>query len=47
MDKNITITKKEYERLIDADLFLNCLKACGVDNWQGYGDAVDMMEGED
>ncbi len=20
----------------DSDIFLNCLKACGVDNWDGY-----------
>ena len=23
--------------------FLDCLKACGVDNWDGYSDAQEMM----
>jgi hypothetical protein len=29
--------------------FLECLKSCGVDNWDGYSDAQEMMwpEGED
>lgn len=24
--------------------FLSCLEAVGVDNWQGYGEAYQMME---
>lgn len=28
----------------DEDIqFLNCLRACGVDNWEGYGEAQRMM----
>lgn len=23
--------------------FLNCLRTCGVDNWEGYGEAQKMM----
>lgn len=47
MNDTITITKAEYERLIEADAFLNCLDAAGVDNWPGYADACEMYEEED
>lgn len=33
---------------LEKDLeFLNALRACGVDNWDGYSDAVEMVYGED
>ena len=44
MDKMITITKKEYEELKEDSEFLNCLVSCGVDSWDGYGDAVVMLD---
>lgn len=44
MSESVTITKKEYERLLEDSEFLGCLEACGVDNWAGYGDAREMME---
>ena len=31
----------------DSDIFLNCLKACGVDNWDGYALAKEMYDEED
>lgn len=31
----------------DSDFFLCCLKSCGVDNWDGYGMAQDMYEGNE
>ena len=31
-------------RLEKAAEFLDCLEACGVDNWRGYAEAVEMME---
>lgn len=40
-DELITITKKEYERLLDAKLQLTCLEAGGVDNWDWYDDAME------
>jgi hypothetical protein len=43
----VTITKAEYERLLDREAFLDCLEACGVDNWSGYGDAHEMMYEEE
>ena len=27
--------------------FLNALRACCVDNWDGYSDAIEMVYGED
>ena len=43
----ITITMEEYNRLTEAEEKLSCLEACGVDNWPGYGDAMEMYESED
>jgi hypothetical protein len=34
----ITINMIEYQQLVSA------LEACGVDNWSGYPDAMEMME---
>lgn len=38
---NIILSKNEYEELKKASIFLESLKAHGVDNWVGYGDAYD------
>ena len=47
MDEKVTISKAEYERLINASEFLSCLEACGVDNWGGYSDAWEMYNEEE
>jgi hypothetical protein len=46
-EETVTITKAEYEALLDRVNFLDCLEGCGVDNWQGYGDAYEMYESEE
>ena len=46
MEEEITITKKEHERLKERDEFLLCLETVGVDNRDGYGEAWQMMIGE-
>jgi len=46
-EDNVTISTKEYNRLLESHNFLLCLESCGVDNWDGYGDAQEMMEEED
>ena len=46
-EEMITITKTEYEKLKRDSWFLICLQACGVDNWCGYDDAIEMMQEED
>lgn len=37
------------EKVQEESKFLNCLEACGVDNWDGYSDAQNMVwsDGED
>ena len=37
----ITIRTSEYHRLCEDALMLSCLRAAGVDNWEGWGDAMD------
>jgi len=45
--ETITISKSEHERLLERDDWLQCMEACGVDNWQGIDDAIKMFNGED
>ena len=41
--KTVTISQKEYARLIRADNKLEALECCGVDNWSGYSDAMEEL----
>lgn len=34
------VESDKYEELLDDSLFLNCLQNNGVDNWEGYDEAV-------
>lgn len=45
--ETVTIPKKEYDELLDDSHLLNCLRAVGVDNWQGWDDAIDMYNNKD
>ncbi len=36
----VTISKKEYEGLLDDADLLRCLQDAGVDNWEGYDHAL-------
>jgi hypothetical protein len=42
----VTISVKEYQQLQDDSNMLNCLEACGVDNWHGYSEARKMYNEE-
>ena len=44
MELNITISKKEYEELLEDQKLLQCLQDAGVDNWSGYDYAMEMMK---
>ena len=44
--QKITIELDEYEQLLADSRFLNALKAAGVDNWNGYSDAYNLMDEE-
>ena len=39
-DDTVTIEKKRYERLLKSAKELSILEAYGVDNWNGYGEAM-------
>lgn len=43
-EEMITITLKEYNKLIENDAFMDALVAAGVDNWNGYEAAQEMLE---
>ena len=39
----IKTLEKQLKDCEEDVLFLNCLHACGVDNWEGYGEARKMI----
>lgn len=39
----ITIAQAEYDQLQLGARLLGALQACGVDNWAGFDDAIDML----
>lgn len=44
MDETVTITKKEYDELIENQTELLSLEAAGLDNWDGCSQAFDIRE---
>jgi hypothetical protein len=40
----VTISVQEYLRLLEAQAVLDALEGAGVDNWQGYDLAMEMVE---
>ena len=40
--ETVTITKAKYDRLVKNDLWLGYLEDAGVDNWQGFEEAVKL-----
>lgn len=47
MKETITISMEEYRRLVDAESTLEALICAGVDNWEGYGYAMSLLEEEE
>jgi hypothetical protein len=41
-DKKISISEEEYEALLNDSILLNCLEMMGVDNWDGYDEAIEQ-----
>lgn len=39
----IEIEKERLEELLQAEKMLTCLESAGVDNWEGYDEAIDLM----
>lgn len=40
-NETITIPKKQYEDMKRKLYWLECLRSCGVDNWEGFEFAID------
>ena len=43
IEKTVTISKKEYIKLLIAEEKLTALECYGVDNWQGYDDTMEFL----
>lgn len=46
MNERVTLTKERYEELLQAEKVLAALYATGVDNWERYNDALDILGDE-
>ena len=46
-NETVTITKEEYLRLLNRDLWLHCLEEAGVNNWTGFAIAADILDKDD
>lgn len=42
-ETDVTLSRQEYNTLIEAQAFLNALKAAGVTSWGGYAQAKDIQ----
>ena len=42
-EETVTITKAEYEELVQDSNFLEALRCTGIDNWRGYSEAIDIL----
>jgi hypothetical protein len=47
MEETVTITKKEYNDLLEDSRMLQCLESAGVDNWGGYSYAMEEFHGDE
>ena len=43
-EQTVTITVKEYESLLKNEEWLAALECAGVDNWEGYDEALHIMK---
>lgn len=46
-EETITISRKDYDALVSQANFLEALERAGVDNWQGYSIAWEILEGSE
>lgn len=42
----VTITQEEYNRLLKDTELLGALQSAGVDNWDGYDYAIELLNQE-
>ena len=45
-EDTVTISRKEYDSLNEDSEFLGALRGAGVDNWDGYDLANEMLYGD-
>ena len=45
-EEQILVSKKLFDQLQKDSAFLDCLRAAGVDNWDGYSEAWKMYDEE-
>lgn len=45
--ETVTISKRQFNNLIEARDELRALYAAGVDNWEGYDAVMRQLDGED
>ena len=43
-EETVTITKKEYDKLVRNSTFLSALYAAGVDSWEGFEIAQEELQ---
>ena len=43
-EETVTISKKEYESLLEDSEMLLALQNAGVDNWDGYDYALELLK---
>ena len=46
-EETVTISKKEYESLLEDQKFLIALRGAGVDNWQGIDFVYELLREEE
>ena len=44
MEETVTISKKEYESLLEDSKKLTALENAGVDNWEGFDEAREIYQ---
>lgn len=45
-NETVNITRAEHEQLLEDQQFLRALQAAGVNNWEGYSEAQEILEDE-
>lgn len=40
----VEIDEERYKELLDVERFMCALEAAGIDNWDGYAEAYEIME---
>jgi hypothetical protein len=43
-EEMVTISKEEYDDLLQDQKILQCLQRAGVDNWEWYDDALSDID---